>query len=132
MKKAQELKSKPTQHSVQDLQGLGIQPDIIMLRSEIPVDAGTKEKLALFCNVSTDCIIQNLNAKSIYEVPLMMEQEGLGKVVCRVLGLEDKPSQLADWAAMVERFYHPAGRSASHWWESTWSSTTPTFPWWNP
>lgn len=110
MKKAQELKSKPTQHSVQDLQGLGIQPDIIMLRSEIPVDAGTKEKLALFCNVSTDCIIQNLNAKSIYEVPLMMEQEGLGKVVCRVLGLEDKPSQLSDWTAMVERFYHPAGK----------------------
>ena len=110
MKKAQELKSKPTQHSVQDLQGLGIQPDIIMLRSEIPVDAGTKEKLALFCNVSTDCIIQNLNAKSIYEVPLMMEQEGLGKVVCRALGLEDKPSQLSDWAAMVDRFYHPAGK----------------------
>lgn len=108
MKKAQELKSKPTQHSVQDLQGLGIQPDIIMLRSEIPVDAGTREKLALFCNVSTDCIIQNLNAKSIYEVPLMMEQEGLGTVVCRVLGLEDKPSQLQDWAAMVDRFYHPA------------------------
>ncbi|MDY3755376.1 MAG: CTP synthase [Treponema sp.] len=108
MKKAQELKSKPTQHSVQDLQGLGIQPDIIMLRSEIPVDAGTKEKLALFCNVSTDCIIQNLNAKSIYEVPLMMEQEGLGTVVCRVLGIEDKPSQLQDWTAMVDRFYHPA------------------------
>ena len=107
MKKAQELKSKPTQHSVQDLQGLGIQPDIIMLRSEIPVDAGTKEKLALFCNVSTDCIIQNLNAKSIYEVPLMMEQEGLGTVVCRVLGIEDKPSQLQDWTAMVDRFYHP-------------------------
>ncbi len=110
MKKAQELKSKPTQHSVQDLQGLGIQPDIIMLRSEIPVDAGTKEKLALFCNVSTDCIIQNLNAKSIYEVPLMMEREGLGTVVCRVLGLEDRPSRLEDWSAMVERFYHPEGK----------------------
>lgn len=108
MKKAQELKSKPTQHSVQDLQGLGIQPDVIMLRSEIPIDAGTREKLALFCNVSTDCIIQNLNAKSIYEVPLMMEQEGLGSVLCRVLGLEDKPSQLQDWANMVDRFYNPA------------------------
>ena len=87
------------------LRTLGIQPDIIMLRSEIPVDPGTREKLALFCNVSTDCIIQNLNAKSIYEVPLMMEQEGLGNAVCRVLGLEDKPSQLQDWAAMVNRFY---------------------------
>ena len=66
MKKAQELKSKPTQHSVKELQGLGIQPDIIMLRSEVPIDSSTREKLALFCNVNTDCIIQNLNAKSIY------------------------------------------------------------------
>lgn len=108
MKKAQELKSKPTQHSVKELQGLGIQPDIIMLRSEIPIDTDTREKLALFCNVSTDCIIQNLNAKSIYEVPLMMEQEGLGTVVCRVLSIEERPTQLAEWKAMVERFYNPA------------------------
>jgi len=108
MKKAQELKSKPTQHSVKELQGLGIQPDIIMLRSEIAIDSDTKEKLALFCNVATDCIIQNLNAKSIYEVPLMMEKEGLGQAVCRVLSIEEKPSQLKDWTEMVERFYNPS------------------------
>lgn len=107
MKKAQELKSKPTQHSVKELQGLGIQPDIIMLRSEVPIDSGTREKLALFCNVNTDCIIQNLNAKSIYEVPLMMEQEGLGKVVCRVLGIEDRQTDLTEWTNMVNRFYNP-------------------------
>lgn len=107
MKKAQELKSKPTQHSVKELQGLGIQPDIIMLRSEVPIDSSTREKLALFCNVNTDCIIQNLNAKSIYEVPLMMEQEGLGKVVCRVLGIEDRQTDLTEWTNMVNRFYNP-------------------------
>lgn len=106
MKKAQELKSKPTQHSVKELQGLGIQPDIIMLRSEVPIDSGTREKLALFCNVNADCIIQNLNAKSIYEVPLMMEQEGLGKVVCRVLGIEDRKTDLTEWTNMVNRFYN--------------------------
>ena len=107
MKKAQELKSKPTQHSVKELQGLGIQPDIIMLRSEVPIDSGTREKLALFCNVNADCIIQNLNAKSIYEVPLMMEQEGLGKVVCRVLGIEARKTDLTEWTNMVNRFYNP-------------------------
>lgn len=107
MKKAQELKSKPTQHSVKELQGLGIQPDIIMLRSEVPIDSGTREKLALFCNVNADCIIQNLNAKSIYEVPLMMEQEGLGKVVCRVLGIEDRKTDLTEWTNMVNHFYNP-------------------------
>lgn len=107
MKKAQELKSKPTQHSVKELQGLGIQPDIIMLRSEVPIDSGTREKLALFCNVNADCIIQNLNAKSIYEVPLMMEQEGLGKVVCRVLGIEDRQTDLTEWTNMVNHFYNP-------------------------
>lgn len=107
MKKAQELKSKPTQHSVKELQGLGIQPDIIMLRSEVPIDSSTREKLALFCNVNADCIIQNLNAKSIYEVPLMMEQEGLGKVVCRVLGIEDRQTDLTEWTNMVNRFYNP-------------------------
>ncbi|AEE16507.1 CTP synthase [Treponema brennaborense] len=108
MKKAQELKSKPTQHSVKELQGLGIQPDIIMLRSEVPIDAATREKLALFCNVETDSIIQNLNAKSIYEVPLMMEKEGLGKAVCKALSIEDTPTHLEDWAQMVDRLYHPA------------------------
>jgi CTP synthase len=106
MKKAQELKSKPTQHSVKDLQGLGIQPDIIMLRSEMPVDFSTKEKLALFCNVATDCIIQNLNAKSIYEVPLMMEKEGLGKAVCKCLGIENKETNLNEWEKIVHRLYN--------------------------
>lgn len=108
LKTAQELKSKPTQHSVKELQGLGIQPDIIMVRSEVPVDAGTRAKLSLFCDVDPSSIIQNVNAKSIYEIPLIMEREGLGKAVCKALQIEDRPSHLEDWALMVDKLYHPA------------------------
>ncbi len=105
--KSQELKTKPTQHSVKELQALGIQPDIIMLRTEIPLNVTTREKLAQFCNVESDAVIQNLNAKSIYEVPLNMEKEGLGNVVCRRLGLENRESHLEDWAKMVNVFENP-------------------------
>ncbi len=108
IKKSQELKSKPTQHSVKEVQGLGIQPDIIMLRSDMPIDRGTKEKLALFCNVPTDSIIQTLTARSIYEVPLMMEEEGLGHAICRVLSLEDKKPDLSAWETLVNRLYNPS------------------------
>ena len=107
MKKADEIKTKPTQHSVKELQELGIQPDILMLRTEVPLDDATREKLALFCNVDTDCVIQNLNAKSIYEVPLNMEKEGLGDAVCKTLHLEGLKTQLDDWAKMVHTFENP-------------------------
>ena len=108
MKKAQELKTKPTQHSVKDLQGLGIQPDVIILRSEMPIDFATKEKLALFCNVPTEAIIQNLNVKSIYEVPLKLEEEGLGNAICKALHIESGESRLTEWKKMVERLHNPA------------------------
>lgn len=107
MQKARELKTKPTQHSVKELQELGIKADVIMLRTEEPIDITTREKLAAFCNVDSSCIIQNLNAKSIYEVPLQMEKEGLGKAVCKVLSLKDTATHLEDWALMVDRFNHP-------------------------
>ncbi|MDR1785705.1 MAG: CTP synthase [Spirochaetaceae bacterium] len=112
LKKIGELKTKPTQHSVKELQGQGIQPDIVMLRSEIPIDDATREKLALYCNVPASAIIQNLNARSIYEVPLMMEDAGLGQAVCAALSLEDRPSQLGEWRNIVERLYHPKRRVA--------------------
>jgi CTP synthase len=111
MRKSCELKSKPTQHSVKELQGLGIQPDIIMLRSEVPIDDATREKLALFCNVPASAIIQNLNAASIYEVPLMMEKAGLGHEVCKALSLEERPSALENWKKMVDRLYRPAKKA---------------------
>ena len=78
-----------------------------MLRTEVPLPESTREKLAQFCNVDTDCVIQNLNAKSIYEVPLNMEKEGLGNAVCKALGIENVPSQLDDWTKMVRTFENP-------------------------
>ena len=105
--KAHEIKTKPTQHSVKELQELGIQPDILMLRTEVPLDENTRERLARFCNVDTDCVIQNLNAASIYEVPLNMEKEGLGNAVCKTLGLEQKEADLKDWEEMVHVFENP-------------------------
>ena len=107
MKKADELKTKPTQHSVKELQELGIKPDVIMLRTERDLGQTTRERLAAFCNVDSSCVIQNLNAKSIYEVPLQMEKEGLGQAVCKVLGLKESESQLDDWKKMVDRFNNP-------------------------
>ncbi len=107
LSKAHEIKTKPTQHSVKELQELGIQPNILMIRTEVPLDDSTRERLAQFCNVDTDCVIQNLNAKSIYEVPLNMEQEGLGDAVCKALGLEGLKTHLEDWAKMVDIFEHP-------------------------
>lgn len=107
MKKSDELKTKPTQHSVKELRELGIKPDVIMLRTEQAIDPNTRERLAAFCNVEPSCVIQNLNARSIYEVPLQMEDEGLGGAVCKVLGLKDTPSQLDDWKKMVARFNNP-------------------------
>ncbi len=107
MHKSEEIKTKPTQHSVKELQELGIQANILMLRSDVPIDMATREKLALFCNVDTDCVIQNTTARSIYEVPLQMEKEGLGNAVCKVLGLKGLTTHLEDWQKMVDRYNNP-------------------------
>ncbi len=107
LKECGELKTKPMQHSVKELLGFGIQPDIIMCRSEKPLAKSIREKLGLFCNVTQDAIIENLSAKSIYEVPLMLEKEGLGKKLCSLLGLDDPTPSLNEWRAMVQRFYNP-------------------------
>ncbi len=107
LKECGELKTKPMQHSVKELLGFGIQPDIIMCRSEKPLTKSIREKLGLFCNVTQDAIIENLSAKSIYEVPLMLEHEGLGKSLCKLLNLTDAKPNLDEWQAMVHRYYHP-------------------------
>ena len=104
-----ELKSKPTQHSVKELLGLGIQPDVILARSDSPVPRDLREKIALFCNIAPENVIPNLTAPILYEVPLMLEQEGLARAVCRRLDLGDTAPDLAEWRAMVERAKHPAG-----------------------
>ncbi|HPO02847.1 CTP synthase [Treponema zuelzerae] len=107
LKECGELKTKPMQHSVKELLGFGIQPDIIMCRSEKPLTKSIREKLGLFCNVGQNAIIENLSAKSIYEVPLMLENEGLGKTLCSLLDLPNSEPDLADWKEMVRRYYHP-------------------------
>ena len=97
-----ELKSKPTQHSVKELQGLGIKPDILVCRSQIKIPEGMKEKMALFCNVKRSHIIENSTVENLYEVPLMLEREGLAEVVCDKLKLENKKPQNAKWEEMIE------------------------------
>ncbi|GHV04998.1 CTP synthetase [Clostridia bacterium] len=98
-----EPKSKPTQHSVKELLSMGIQPDVVVCRTEEPLTAEIRQKLALFCNVPADCIIQNATAETLYEVPLLLHNEGLDMVVCRRLGLDAPPPNISDWAAMVDR-----------------------------
>ena len=98
-----ELKSKPTQHSVKELLSLGIQPDILVCRCDVPITDDIKKKIALFCNVEPDCVIQNTTAETLYEVPLLMAREGLDEVVCRKLGLITHQPDLREWSAMVKR-----------------------------
>lgn len=96
-----EQKTKPTQHSVKELLSLGIQPDVIVCRTEKPLEPGLKEKIGLFCNISAESVIQNLDLETLYEVPLALEQEGLAKIVCKRLGLDDKTPDLNKWNDMV-------------------------------
>ena len=97
-----EQKTKPTQHSVKELLSLGIQPDVLVLRTEKPLEEGLADKIALFCNVPKDCVIENLDLDTLYEVPLALEDEGLARVVCKRLGLEDREPDLKDWKDMVK------------------------------
>jgi len=107
LKSSQELKTKPTQHSVKLLQSQGIQPGMLVLRSDYPVPAEMRQKLALFCNLPAKYIIQNLDAESLYQVPLMLEREQFADKVCEALKLEIRKPQLDDWIELVERFQKP-------------------------
>ena len=102
-----EMKTKPTQASVKELQGMGIQPDVIVCRSELPLDNGIKDKIALFCNVPSDHVLQNLDVEYLYEAPLAMEKEHLAQVVCDCLKLDCPEPNLEDWKAMVNALRHP-------------------------
>jgi CTP synthase len=104
---SQEQKTKPTQHSVKDLLSLGIQPDIIVCRSEIDISSELKEKIALFCNVPKECVIENLDLPLLYEVPLAMEKEGLAEIVCRRFGIRCDEPDMRDWHAMVDALRNP-------------------------
>ena len=107
LKASQEMKTKPTQASVKDLQGMGIQPDILVCRSEYPLGVGIKDKIALFCNVPANHVLQNLDVEYLYEAPLAMEKENLAGVVCECLHLDCPEPDLKDWTAMIDAWKHP-------------------------
>ena len=107
LKASGEHKSKPTQHSVKELQGMGITPNIIVLRVDEKItDETIFSKIAHFCNVKPDCVIENLTLPTLYEAPLMLEESGLSGIVCRELGLSAPEPDLSEWRALVERIRH--------------------------
>ena len=105
-----EHKSKPTQHSVKELQGMGIHPDVIVLRCNEPLEESILHKIAMFCNVRPDCVIENRTLPILYEAPLMLEQQNLSGIVCRELGIDAPASDLTEWREMVERVRHAKRR----------------------
>lgn len=107
LKASGEMKTKPTQASVKELQGMGIRPDVIVCRSEHPLDDGMKDKIALFCNVPANHVLQNLDVEYLYEAPLAMEKENLAGVVCECLNLECGEPDLKDWTEMVDCLRNP-------------------------
>lgn len=100
---SEEHKSKPTQHSVKELRGMGINPDLIVLRTDRPLEEAIFRKISLFCNVKEDCVIENRTLANLYEAPLMLECSGFSDVVCRELRIDAPEPDLAEWEAMVER-----------------------------
>ena len=108
-----ELKSKPTQHSARELQSYGIKPDVLVCRSEIEIPEGMKEKIALFCNVRKENVIQNSTVGVLYEVPLMLEREGLAKVVCEHLNLKNKTPKNEKWEKMIEKIKNTPDKSVN-------------------
>lgn len=100
---SEEHKTKPTQHSVKELQGMGVNPNIIILRCDEPLEESIFDKISLFCNVKKDCVIENITLPNLYEAPLMLEKSNFSSVVCRELGLKTKTPDLSDWEDMVAR-----------------------------
>ncbi len=102
LRTSEELKSKPTQQSVKELQGMGIQPDMVVCRTEIPLDKSIRDKISLFCNIPTNHVIQNLDVETLYEVPLAMEEEGLAQIACKCLHLDCPEPEIEEWQHMVD------------------------------
>lgn len=103
LSKGGELKTKPTQHSVKELRSIGIQPDVIVCRTEKHLNKDLKDKIGLFCNIPGECVVQNLDAEILYEVPLMLEKEGLAEIVCKRLNIGCEAPDLTEWTQMVEK-----------------------------
>jgi CTP synthase len=107
---AHELKTKPTQHSVKELRAIGIQPDMLLCRSERFLPQDVREKIALFCDVDVDAVITARDVESVYEVPLVFAEQRVDEIILRLLRLEAGPRELAQWTAMVQRMRHPSGQ----------------------
>ena len=110
LSKAGELKTKPTQHSVKELRGLGIQPDVLICRTEVPLARDLREKIALFCDLAPSEVIENSDASTIYEIPLMLEREGLPQLVIDHLNLKCGELDLSEWNEIVDRVNNPQGK----------------------
>ena len=102
-----ELKSKPTQHSVKEMLSIGIQPDIIVCRTEHPLTSDIKRKISLFCNVGVDCVIENNNCDILYAVPMMLKEQHMDEVVLKKLGIEAPEQDLSDWECMLDALRNP-------------------------
>jgi len=109
IKAAGEVKTKPTQHSVKELRSIGIQPDAIVCRCERPLSKELEEKVALFCDIEKDAVIQAVDAETIYELPLKLKEQGFDDFVVERLGLQCGPAQIADWEKIVQRIKNPQG-----------------------
>lgn len=107
LKAAEELKTKPTQHSVKELRSIGIQPDIIACRSERPLSRELKDKIALFCDIAQDAVIEVVDAESIYQVPLMLEEQGIADIISTRLDIPQQMPDLAEWKKVVNTYFHP-------------------------
>lgn len=103
LKASGELKTKPTQHSVKELRSIGIQPNIIVCRTEYPLSEGIKRKIALFCDIDRDAVIEALDAETLYEVPLMLQEQGLDEIVVKYLGLRDYEADMSEWLDLINR-----------------------------
>ncbi len=106
---AGELKTKPTQHSVKELRGIGIQPDLLLCRTETDLSAELKEKIALFCDVEREAVVAARDVNSVYQVPLSLAQEGVDEIILKSLGMEARPRDLEAWEEMLERLRNPQG-----------------------
>ena len=103
---SEEHKSKPTQHSVRELQGMGVKPDIIVLRCDEPLEDSIFQKISMFCNVKPDCVIENITIPVLYEAPLMLEKQNFSGIVCRELGIQTDAPDLTEWKELVKKIYH--------------------------
>ena len=104
LRAAGELKTKPTQHSVKELRSLGIQPNILVVRTEMPLPQHIKNKLASFCDVKAEAVIESRDVETLYEIPLMLQEQNMDQIVCDYLGLTDLPqADMTDWKALVEK-----------------------------